>query len=146
MTMESNIANKGKVVIGVDDTLENLTLLGHVLGAAGYTFFGAPSGAECLAMLARIEPRLILLDIQMPEMDGFATCRAIRSHGRLRHMPVAFLTSRKTIEDVRAGVTAGGNDFILKPFDHAQLVGRVNHWTRQRIGNPATQLPTSGTR
>jgi DNA-binding response OmpR family regulator len=141
MTMDRNTANKSKVVIGVDDTHENLTLLGHVLAAAGYTFFAAPSGEECLALLARIEPRLILLDIQMPEMDGFETCRRIRGHARLQHVPVAFLTSRKTIEDVRAGVTAGGNDFILKPFDHAQLIGRVNHWTRQRIGN-AGPVPT----
>jgi len=90
------------VIIDVDDTPENLTLLGHVVGAAGYTFFSALGGAECLSLLARIEPRLILLDIQMPGMDGFETCRQIRSDVRLRHVPVAFLTSRKTTEDVRA--------------------------------------------
>jgi two-component system, OmpR family, response regulator len=134
MTIEGDAANKSKVIIGVDDTPENLTLLGHVVAAAGYTFFSAPGGAECLALLSRIEPKLILLDIQMPGMDGFETCRQIRREARLRHVPVAFLTSRKTTEDVRAGVAAGGNDFILKPFDNAQLIGRVNHWTRQQIG------------
>ena len=129
----SAAANKSKVIIGVDDTPENLTLLGHVVGAAGYTFFGASSGAECLALLSRIAPRLILLDVQMPGIDGFETCRRIRADTRLRHVPVAFLTSRKTPDDVHSGMAAGGNDFILKPFDNALLVGRVNHWTRQRI-------------
>jgi len=66
-------------------------------------------------------------------MDGFETCCQIRSDVRLRHVPVAFLTSRKTTEDVRAGMAAGGNDFILKPFDNAQMISRVDHWTRQRI-------------
>jgi len=108
MTIENSAANKSKVIIGVDDTPVNLTLLGHVVGAAGYTFFSAVSGAECLGLLARIVPRLILLDIQMPGMDGFETCCQIRSDVRLRHVPVAFLTSRKTTEDVRAGMAAGG--------------------------------------
>jgi CheY-like chemotaxis protein len=133
MTAEGAIANKSKVIIGVDDTPENLVLLGHVVAAAGYTFLAASSGAECLTLLSRVEPRLILLDVQMPEMDGYETCRKIRADVRLRQVPVAFLTSRKTTEDVRAGIAAGGNDFILKPFENAQLINRLNHWTRQRV-------------
>jgi len=134
MTPERSAANnKSKVIIGVDDTPENLMLLGHVVAAAGYTFFSASSGTECLILLSRIEPRLILLDVQMPGMDGFETCRQIRNDVRLRHVPVAFLTSRQTPADVRAGVAAGGNDFILKPFDNALLISRLNHWTRQRV-------------
>lgn len=133
MTPDGSASNKSKVIIGVDDTPENLTLLSHVVTAAGYTFFSASSGLECLALLARVEPKLILLDVQMPEMDGYETCRQIRSNVRLQHVPIAFLTSRKTTEDVRAGMAAGGNDFILKPFDNAQLVSRVGHWTRQRV-------------
>ena len=62
-----------------------------------------------------------------------ATRRAAVADVRLRQVPVAFLTSRKTTEDVRTGMAAGGNDFILKPFDKAQLVNRLNHWTRQRV-------------
>jgi DNA-binding response OmpR family regulator len=70
----------------------------------------------------------------MPGHGRFDTCRQIRNDVRLRRVPIAFPTSRQTPEGVRTGMAAGGNDFILKPFDHALLIGRVHHWTRQHIG------------
>jgi DNA-binding response OmpR family regulator len=84
-------------------------------------------------MLTRVTPRLILLDIQMPEMDGLETCRRIRAIRELAQVPVAFLTASKSAEDVRAGLAAGGNDFIVKPFDIQKLLLRVEHWTTRRI-------------
>ena len=121
------------MVIGLDDEPESVTLLRQIVGKAGYTFFGTTSGPECLSLLSRIEPRLILLDVQMPDMDGFETCRHIRKDSRLARVPIAFLTALKRPADVRAGMAAGGNDFILKPFNPAILLGRVNHWTSQRL-------------
>jgi two-component system, OmpR family, response regulator len=122
-----------KIVLGVDDVPQNLMLLDAVLGAAGYTFLSVASGRECLTMLTRVTPRLILLDIQMPEMDGLETCRRIRAIRELAQVPVAFLTASKSAEDVRAGLAAGGNDFIVKPFDIQKLLLRVEHWTTRRI-------------
>jgi DNA-binding response OmpR family regulator len=107
-----------------------VTLLGQTAGKAGYIFFGTTSGPECL--LSRIEPRLILLDVQMPDMDGFETCRHSRKDWRLARVPIAFLTALKRPADVHAGM-AGGNDFILKPFNPDVLLNRVNHWTSQRL-------------
>jgi two-component system OmpR family response regulator len=122
-----------KIVLGVDDVPQNLMVLEAVLGAAGYTFLAVGSGRECLTMLTRVAPRLILLDIQMPEMDGLETCRRIRAILALAHVPIAFLTASKSAEDVRAGLASGGNDFIVKPFDIKKLLLRVEHWTTRRI-------------
>src|SRR5476649_853460 len=108
-------------------------VLDAVLTAAGYTFLAVGSGRECLTMLTRLAPRLILLDIQMPEMDGLETCRRIRAIREMAHVPIAFLTASKSPEDVRAGLAAGGNDFIVKPFDIKKLLLRVQHWTTRRI-------------
>jgi CheY-like chemotaxis protein len=126
-------SKKNRTVIGCDDQVENLMILEGLIEAHGYSFFGAPSGAECLSLAMRVDPRLILLDVQMPEMDGFETCRRIRSMFVLKTVPVVFLTARKAPEDVRAGLSAGGNDFIVKPFDPAKLLARVDHWMGKRI-------------
>jgi two-component system, OmpR family, response regulator len=131
----SGESNSGatKVVIGVDDAPQNLAMLEAAVRAGGYTFLGAASGAECLSLLTRIVPRLILLDVEMPELDGFETCRRIRMNPHLRAVPVAFLTARRTADDVKQGIAVGGNDFIIKPFDVVKLLGRVRHWTQHTI-------------
>lgn len=69
----------------------------------------------------------------MADMDGFETCRHIRKDSRLARVPIAFLTALKRPTDVRAGIAAGGNDFVLKPFNPMILLSRVNHWTSQRL-------------
>jgi two-component system, OmpR family, response regulator len=125
--------NKNKIVIGVDDLAQHLRLLQQCILSGGYTFVGASSGLECLNLVSRIEPRLILLDVQMPEVDGFETCRRLRADTTLNHVPIAFLTSRNSTDDVKAGLAAGGNDFILKPVVIARLMERVNYWTSRRV-------------
>ena len=127
----------GKIVIGVDDGPENLFLLQSVLKHAGYSFLGLKAGRDCLAVMARVIPRLILLDIEMPELDGFETCRKLREMPELTRVPIAFLTARKTPEDVTHGLQVGGNDFIVKPFDPGKLLERVAHWTNRSLKLPA---------
>ncbi|MEA2754013.1 MAG: hypothetical protein QOJ54_302 [Aliidongia sp.] len=125
---------RSKIVIGVDDESGNLQMLASLIEAAGFTFMGTSSGAECLTLILRIQPRLILLDIEMvPGMDGFETCRRIRHDVRLKAVPIVFLTARKTGEDVKKCLTAGGNDFIVKPFDPVKLVERVEYWLGRRV-------------
>lgn len=129
----SEASRKGKTVIGVDDQPENLAILEALIETRGYSFFGATSGLEALSLAMRVDPRLILLDVQMPEMDGFETCRRLRAMYLLRSVPVAFLTAKKSTDDVRAGLDAGGNDFIVKPFDPEKLLARVDHWIVRRV-------------
>jgi two-component system OmpR family response regulator len=132
-----DIAGRGKVVLGVDDQPENIMMLESILESQGFTFFGASSGMECLSLVQRVNPRLILLDVQMPLMDGYETCRRLRRIPEFRSIPVAFLTARKEVEDVRTGIAVGGNDFIVKPFDPVKLVNRVVHWTNRRVNAAA---------
>jgi len=119
----------GGTVLAADDQPENLLLLEQLIDSQGFTFFGARGGAECLALAERVKPRLVLLDVQMPGMDGYETCRRLRAMPALARVPVVFLTARKSSADVRAGLEAGGNDFVVKPFDPAKLIARVVHWT-----------------
>jgi CheY-like chemotaxis protein len=124
---------RSKIVMGVDDAPENLMLLELVLKRAGYTFIGAANGPTCLSLVDRAVPRLILLDIEMPVFDGFETCRRLRAKPALRSTPIAFLTNRNSAADVKEGMAAGGNDFLLKPFDLVKLVERVKHWTGRTV-------------
>jgi CheY-like chemotaxis protein len=122
-----------KIILGVDDVPENLFLLKAAVKSAGYTFLGASSGIECMRLLLRVMPRVILLDIEMPETDGFETCRRIKANPALRHIPVIFLTARKGTGDVAECRRVGGNGFIVKPFDAPELQDRLRHWSGRRI-------------
>jgi CheY-like chemotaxis protein len=121
-----------KVVMGIDDNPAELGLLNAILMGAGYTFV-ASDAAECFNLVLGCAPRLILLDVQMPGIDGFDVCRRLRSMPEVRQVPIAFLTGYKRHEDVRQGMAAGGNDFIIKPFERAKLLARVDHWTSRRV-------------
>jgi DNA-binding response OmpR family regulator len=127
--------NRSKIIVAIDDAPENLSLLESAVTAAGYSFIGEANGEAGLQLLVRVAPRLILLDIQMPGMDGFEVCRRMRAYRHLDKVPVIFLTARKTVEDVRACMAAGGNDFMVKPFDVEKLQARIRRWV-------ATRLPT----
>lgn len=133
LAVENTGGNRSKVIIGVDDVRANLALLDAALKSAGYTFIGASSGLEALDVLNRVRPRLILLDVRMPDMDGFETCRRIRLRDDLARVPIAFVTACKTEADVRACVAVGGNDFIVKPFTVAHLLERTAHWVSRPV-------------
>ncbi len=117
--------NKSKLILAVDDDSDTLAMLASIGQRAGYTVFGATSGDECLSMLWRVTPQLIMLDIKMPGLDGFATCQRIRTDRSVAQVPVAFLTARKTVGDLKRGVAVGGDDFLIKPFDAIRLVERI---------------------
>ncbi len=122
------IINEKPVVVAVDDSREMLDILTTVVADAGYRFLGAGGAKQCMRLVGDVQPDLILLDIQMPETDGFELCRQIRAVDAWRKVPVAFLTSRRTAQDVKAGIAAGGNDFITKPFDAKSLLSRIDRW------------------
>jgi CheY-like chemotaxis protein len=124
---------RSKIILAVDDVQENIVMLRGIIELYGYSFLSAASGPECLTLVTRVVPRLILLDVQMPVMSGFETCRRLRENPALRNVPIVFLTASKTTEDVRAGIRAGGNDFIVKPFDPQKLLSRVDHWIGRRL-------------
>jgi len=107
----------------VDDE-ENITyLLGTALRHFGFVIETAASGRQALALGADFKPDLILLDVMLPDLDGFEVCRRLRDSG-LR-MPVLFLTARDATEDKVRGLTLGGDDYVTKPFSLEEVVARV---------------------
>ncbi|MDP3083670.1 MAG: two-component system response regulator [Rubrivivax sp.] len=111
-------------VLVVDDTPANLNLLAGMLNKL-YRVQLAVSGAKALEIAQRSAPDLIVLDIMMPEMDGYEVCRRLKADPRTRHVPVLFLTALSRDEDETAGFDAGGADFIHKPFNPTTVMARV---------------------
>jgi CheY-like chemotaxis protein len=123
--------SKGVVVIAEDaPTLR--ALYTSAFKAAGYTPMTAPNGLEALNLLTRVQPRVLLLDIAMPELDGVETCR--RARGLLGpNVPILFLTSADGMEILRRCLAAGGNDFLVKTDSIDRIIARVDFWA----ANPA---------
>jgi signal transduction histidine kinase len=112
-------------VLIVDDTVQNLQVLGTVLREAGYKLSAAPGGAQALEVVQKTPPDLILLDVMMPELDGFAVCRQLKANPATAEIPVIFLTARTEVEDVVAGFELGAVDYVTKPFNPPELLRRV---------------------
>ncbi len=115
-------------VLVVDDQPVNLHLLAATLQSAGYRVITATGSNEALALIDCGAPDIILLDVMMPGMDGFALCRKLKGDHNSSDIPIIFLTSRSQKEDIVEGFNAGGNDYIVKPFHQQELLARVrNH-------------------
>jgi len=114
----------------VDDVPGNLSVLSSALEPEGYEILAVPNGATALKVGARARPALILLDIMMPELDGFETCRRLKAQPETRDIPVVFITARCDPGDVVEGFRAGGVDYVVKPFQTAEVVSRVTTHVR----------------
>ncbi len=118
-------APKPPLVLIVDDDPRNLQLLSELLQESGIDVAGANGGAMCFKVLARRKPDLILCDIIMPDIDGYAVCRHLKADPELRDIPLIFLTARTETEDLLKGFEAGAVDYLTKPFERAELLARV---------------------
>jgi class 3 adenylate cyclase/CheY-like chemotaxis protein len=116
-------------VLVVDDVPQNIRLLEAILIPKGYDVVRANNGEEALAALAERLPDVVLLDIQMPGIDGYEVCRCIRESERTSFLPVIMITASGGQEKVKA-LEAGADDFVLKPFDHPELLARVKSLVR----------------
>jgi diguanylate cyclase (GGDEF)-like protein len=117
-------------ILVVDDSNTVRLSLGQVLRQAGHETWFARSGAEALRMYEAEQPDLVLLDIEMPEMDGCETCRRIRSHGSDRWVPIIFLSSRDSEQTIESAIEAGGDDYLVKPVSTVVLSAKIRAMRR----------------
>ena len=109
----------------VDDKTANLDLLREMLAPLGHQIFFATSGAKALGIAASVLPDLVLLDVMMPEMDGFETCRRFKQDQALGEIPIIFVTARTDVEDLAQGFAAGAVDYVTKPVKQPEVHARV---------------------
>jgi PAS domain S-box-containing protein len=116
---------KSKVLI-VDDQPDNINILSYFLVEYGFEIFVATTGEKALHRVKKILPDLILLDIMMPGIDGFETCRRLKSIDEVKDIPVIFMTALSEAADKVKGLTLGAVDYITKPLQHEEAIARIN--------------------
>lgn len=121
-----------RTVLAIDDEPVNLAILRGLLNAKGIGVVTAPDGRHALELIEEHDPAVVLLDVMMPHKDGYVVCTEIRQRYSAADLPVLFLSARSRLEDVIHGFSAGGNDYVLKPFLGQELVARVEAQMRQR--------------
>ncbi len=128
-------------ILIVDDTPANIQAAAGILKGQGYQLTISTSGSQALDLLQRVRPDLILLDVMMPEMDGFETCRRFKASTSWREIPVIFLTAKSEVADIVKGFEVGAVDYVAKPFNAHELLARVNtHLTLDRLNRENQRL------
>ncbi|MBW9261459.1 MAG: response regulator [Candidatus Thiodiazotropha sp. (ex. Lucinisca nassula)] len=123
--MKEKHNNRGSKILIVDDVADNLSVLSSLLQAEGFRVFAAISGNLALQALDTLVPDLILLDIVMPEMNGFEICARIKERESLRNIPVIFISALDDPQDKVKAFSSGGVDYIGKPFQKEEVLARV---------------------
>ena len=113
------------LILIVDDNLPNLQVLGQILESEGFDIAMANSGEQACKMMRSTHPDLVLLDIMMPGLNGYDVCKILRDNPETREIPVIFLTAMTQPDDILSGFRHGGVDYIVKPFQSAELLARV---------------------
>lgn len=119
------ITNEKQKVLIVDDIPKNLQIVGNRLSQHNIDIGFATSGTHAIKAVAYTNPDLILLDVSMPEMDGFEVCKQLKENKETKHIPIIFLTARTEPDEIIKGFELGAVDYITKPFNNAELVHRV---------------------
>ncbi|MGE4345468.1 MAG: HD domain-containing phosphohydrolase [Geoalkalibacter sp.] len=120
-----NRENPTATIMVIDDTPANLKLLEQMLHGRGYRVMEFPRGDMALKAAAKNPPDLILLDIMMPEMDGFEVCRRLKADKKLKDIPVLFISALDDTESKLQAFSEGGVDYVAKPFQEAEVLARV---------------------
>jgi diguanylate cyclase (GGDEF)-like protein len=136
-----------KRILVVEDDFDISNMLRIYFSGQGYDVQVAPRGGDALVATRQQLPHLIVLDIMLPDMDGYAVCRELRTTTRTSHVPIIFLTQRDERSDKIAGLELGADDYITKPFDIEELKLRVQNAIsrseRETLTDPRSGLPSS---
>ena len=115
-----------KRILVVEDTEDNRQIIRDLFASAGYDLIEAVDGASGVAMAAEHKPDLILMDIQLPVLDGYEACRRIKADPALRHIPIIAVTSYALSGDEAKTRAAGCDGYVAKPFSPRQLLAKIN--------------------
>lgn len=126
-------------ILIVDDVHTNLQVLAHTLRTAGFKVWLATDGHNALAQVAHEQPDLILLDIQMPDMDGFEVCERLQADSKTCEIPIIFMTAMSDPVDKVRGLSLGGVDYVTKPFQDQEVLARIKVHLRLRSLRAALQ-------
>lgn len=119
-------------ILIADDVPDNVTLLSRYMQSEGYNYITASNGVETLEKIRAEMPDLVLLDVNMPQKDGFAVLEEMRGDSEIQHIPVIILTAARTnTGDVQSGLNLGADDYVTKPFDKRELFARIR--TKLRV-------------
>ena len=116
-------------------TIRSSFRLRRALTASGYEVFKAASGPEALRQVDDIRPDLIILDVMMPEMDGYEVCRRLRNTATTARLPIMMLTAQESVEEKVRGFEAGADDYMTKPFQPPELQARVKVLLRRALAH-----------
>ena len=117
--------SKGKILV-VDDEIYIVHILDFSLGMEGYEVITALDGEQAIEQARNEKPDLIVLDIMMPKLDGYETCKILKSEKETRDIPVILLSAKGRNVDQKVGFEVGADDYITKPFSPRKLVERIN--------------------
>jgi pilus assembly protein CpaE len=131
-------------ILVVDDSAMNLKLVVASLAPAGYEIVTAQNGREALLRAETLLPDMIILDVQMPEMNGYEACRRLRRNPHFSMRPIMILTANNSLEERVRGLEAGADDYMAKPFEAAELQARVKALLRRFVPNAVTPITTQG--
>src|ERR1700704_5249980 len=148
MTMPPGAPTKATSVVVVEDDPASADVLQRRLQANGMKVAVGRDGGEGLALIRQLVPDLVLLDVMLPDTDGYDICLRIKSDGAVAHIPVIFLSARGEVVDKVRGLSCGAADYITKPFQAAELLARIDAVLGQarnprapRLGRPIERAP-----
>lgn len=120
----SNIFEDSTILL-VDDVAENLTVLGSIFSSLGTDLIAVQEGSQAIEISKEKKPDLVLLDINMPRMNGFEVCKRLKDNPATKDIPVIFVSAKVSSEDISRGFAAGAVDYVTKPFNHSELKARA---------------------
>ena len=117
------------LILIVDDSPMNLSFIDRILLKNNYRTVTASNGNEAIEYLSKNSPDVILLDIILPDVSGYEICRAVRSNAETESIPIIFISSKSSPDEIQTGLRIGGSDYLIKPFNEIELLARIdNHY------------------
>ena len=118
--------SNSKTILIVDDMPKNIQVAMNILRDEGYKMLFAQSGKKAFEMLDENDIDLILLDVMMPELDGFEVCKILKNDEKTKKIPIIFLSGKDSSSDIERAYEIGGSDYVVKPFINIELIKKVH--------------------